>query len=349
MILARNPEFPNLCPVQITSDISLLPYNTFHLDETAAHFAVLENEAQLQEIAQLPRPLKILGGGSNILLAGPQEGTVVRNQLKGISIEKEDGDFVWLKVAAGENWHQFVRYALERGYAGIENLALIPGTVGASPIQNIGAYGVEVKDVIESVCCWHLEQETMQSLPASDCQFGYRDSIFKKEWKGKVLITSVLYRLRKKPELHLDYGAIREELKSMGKETAPTIQDVAEAVMRIRQSKLPDPAVIGNAGSFFKNPVITTAHLEQLKAAFPGIPFYPAVEGKVKVPAGWLIETAGWKGYREGAVGVHARQALVLVNHGGAKGADIRRLAARMIADVEQKFGIALELEVQTW
>lgn len=335
--------------MQTASNLSLLPYNTFHLDEAAAHFAVLSKEGQLAAIASLPQPVKILGGGSNILLSGPQQGTVLRNELMGIAIEKEDDDFVWLRVAAGENWHQFVLYAIAQDYAGIENLSLIPGTVGASPIQNIGAYGVEVKDVIDRVDFWHLEEERMQSLSAADCEFGYRDSVFKKAWKGKVLITSVVFRLSKKPVLQLDYGAIRQELALMNRADSPTIEDVSAAVIRIRQSKLPDPAVIGNAGSFFKNPVITAAHFAQLRQQFPGIAHYPAGEDKVKVPAGWLIETAGWKGFREGAVGVHARQALVLVNHGGAKGADIYRLAERMIADIERRFGIRLELEVQHW
>jgi len=335
--------------VQTATNISLLPYNTFHLDETAAHFALLQEEAQLKEIAQLPAPLKILGGGSNILLSGPQQGTVLRNELKGISIEKEDADFVWLKVAAGENWHQTVLYTIARGYGGLENLSLIPGTVGASPIQNIGAYGVEVKDVIESVHFWHQQQETLQSLPAAQCDFGYRDSVFKKELKGKVIVTSVVFRLQKKPTLHLDYGTIRQELEQMGRAGHPSIKDVSEAVIRIRQSKLPDPAVIGNAGSFFKNPVLEAAHAAQLQAQFPNMPHYAAGEGKVKVPAGWLIETAGWKGYREGETGVHARQALVLVNYGKAKGKDIRQLAARMIAAIQEKFGIALEMEVQVW
>lgn len=335
--------------MQTATNISLLPYNTFHLDETAAHFALLQEEAQLKEIAQLPAPLKILGGGSNILLSGPQQGTVLRNELKGISIEKEDADFVWLKVAAGENWHQTVLYTIARGYGGLENLSLIPGTVGASPIQNIGAYGVEVKDVIESVHFWHQQQETLQSLPAAQCDFGYRDSVFKKELKGKVIVTSVVFRLQKKPTLHLDYGTIRQELEQMGRAGHPSIKDVSEAVIRIRQSKLPDPAVIGNAGSFFKNPVLEAAHAAQLQAQFPNMPHYAAGEGKVKVPAGWLIETAGWKGYREGETGVHARQALVLVNYGKAKGKDIRQLAARMIAAIQEKFGIALEMEVQVW
>lgn len=342
-------ETPHLCFVQTASNFSLLPYNTFHLDETAAHFALLEKESQLAAIPSLPQPVKILGGGSNILLSGPQQGTVLRNELKGISIEKEDDDFVWLKVAAGENWHQFVLYAIAQGYGGVENLSLIPGTVGASPIQNIGAYGVEVKDVMDRVDFWHLEEERMQSLSAADCQFGYRDSVFKKALKGRVLITSVVFRLSKNPVLQLDYGAIRQELALMNRAVSPTIQDVSAAVIRIRQSKLPDPAVIGNAGSFFKNPVITAAHFAQLQQQFPGIAHYPAGEDRVKVPAGWLIETAGWKGFREGEVGVHERQALVLVNHGGAKGADIYRLAERMISDIEERFGIRLEMEVQHW
>jgi UDP-N-acetylmuramate dehydrogenase len=250
-------------------------------------------------------------------------------------------------AGAGEVWHDLVLYAISNGWGGIENLALIPGTVGAAPIQNIGAYGVEVKSTVTEVEVWHWEGVELQTFSNEECRFGYRDSIFKHELKDRVVITAVTFKLAKRPELHLDYGAIRDELAAMV--ATPSVQTVAQAVINIRRSKLPDPAVIGNAGSFFKNPTIPKTDFEALKAEFWAIPSFPAGEGLVKVPAGWLIEQCGWKGYRCGDAGVHAKQALVLVNYGGATGEEILQLSTDVMKSVKEKFGITLEREVQVW
>ena len=334
--------------MDIQKNISLKPFNTFGIDETAEYFTVLNVEADLIEISSLPYEKKILGGGSNILLTQPVSGLVIQNKLKGITVEKEDANHVWVKVSAGENWHNLVMYAIDKGWAGIENLALIPGTVGASPMQNIGAYGVEVKDCIESVKAWHWEKEQFVSYTNTGCRFGYRDSIFKHELKGKVFITSVTYRFSKKPHFNINYGAIEQELEKSGI-TELSISAIANAVIAIRQSKLPDPKDIGNAGSFFKNPTIPNIQFEQLKTLHADIPSYTVSNTHVKVPAGWLIEKAGWKGFMKDNYGVHAKQALVLVNYGNAKGINIKTLANDIVSDIHQKFGIELEQEVQTW
>ncbi len=320
------------------------------MDVTADALVHLNDVAQLAEIIAddaLPRPFHVLGGGSNVLLTGPISGTVILNRIKGITALHEDADAVWLRVGAGEVWHALVLYAINNNLGGIENLALIPGTVGAAPIQNIGAYGVEVKDAIIEVEAWDIEAGKLLTFKNADCNFGYRDSIFKHELKGKVVITSVTFRLSKHPTLHTEYGAIRDELQSMNDKAS--VQSIAQAVINIRQSKLPDPAQIGNAGSFFKNPTITRDAFSALQQHFPTIPSYPAPKGLVKVPAGWLIEQSGWKGHREGDAGIHARQALVLVNYGSATGGDIWELSDKVLASVQSKFGIELEREVQVW
>lgn len=332
--------------------VSLHPYNTFGIPETAAALLAVRSEADLLAALQmeaLPRPFRVLGGGSNILLNGPVEGTVLKNEILGKRIFPEKETSVLLQCGSGENWHETVLFALENGLFGMENLALIPGTVGASPIQNIGAYGVEVKDLIHSVRFVYFEKGTATEFCAADCAFGYRDSIFKNSLRGKGMITQVTFRLSRTPNLKITYGAIGEELQKSGIET-PTPRDVAGAVMRIRQSKLPDPTVTGNAGSFFKNPVIPEAHFRKLQVDFPQIPHYPAGEGVVKIPAGWLIEHSGWKGKTVGNAGVHARQALVLINATGqATGAEIWNLSQTIIDDIQNRFGIALEREVQVW
>jgi UDP-N-acetylmuramate dehydrogenase len=251
-------------------------------------------------------------------------------------------------VQAGKVWHELVMYAIANGWAGIENLALIPGTVGASPIQNIGAYGVEAKETIDSVTAWHWEDRKFLNFQNSECRFGYRDSIFKHELKDRVFITSVTYRLNKKPVFHTAYGAISEELQKMNVQEL-SIKAIAEAVIAIRSSKLPDPKQIGNAGSFFKNPTIDVAHFELLQLNYPNIPSYPAPGEMVKIPAGWLIEQCGLKGYRHGNTGVHARQALVLVNYGGATGNEVWQLSNEVIQSVKERFGVELEREVQVW
>jgi UDP-N-acetylmuramate dehydrogenase len=320
------------------------------MDVYADTLVELSDPAQLAEIAtdnSLARPFCVLGGGSNVLITAPVKGTVILNRIKGINAIGENSDSVTVRVGAGEVWHDLVLYATENGLGGIENLALIPGTVGATPIQNIGAYGVEVKDTIESVEIWDWERGEAGAFSNADCRFGYRDSIFKHELKGRVVITAVSFRLSKRPVLHTDYGAIRHELAAMGLE--PSVQSIAQAVINIRGSKLPDPAVIGNAGSFFKNPTISAEAFDQLRGRFPAIPSYPAGDGLVKVPAGWLIEQCGWKGYRSGNVGMHAKQALVLVNYGAAVGGEVWELSGKVLQSVLDTFGIELEREVQVW
>ncbi len=331
----------------IQHNISLKPFNTFGIDVEGVDFISVDDIAMLAEIGELPREKYILGGGSNILLTHSPEGIVLHNILRGIDKIKEDDTHVWLKAASGELWHMLVMYAVSNGWGGMENLSLIPGTVGASPIQNIGAYGVEVKDIIDTVTFWHWEDKRSVTFSNEECRFGYRDSIFKHELKNKIFITSVTYKLSKHPEYNTSYGAIEQELHQMG--VAPDVKNISQAVINIRRSKLPDPAVIGNAGSFFKNPTIPATQFEILRTGHPAIPSYPVSETTVKVPAGWLIEQCGWKGYRNGDIGVHAKQALVLVNYASAKGEDIWQLSGDIVDSVNRKFGIELEREVQIW
>lgn len=333
--------------MQLQHNISLLPYNTFGIDVPAAYFAVMHTEDDLNQISQLPHTVRILGGGSNILLTAPVPDIVLHNRLMGIDLLHEDKDHVWLSVKAGEIWHNLVLFAISHGWGGIENLALIPGTVGAAPIQNIGAYGVEVCNTIDSVTYWHLQHKQFVTLSNQACKFGYRDSVFKQELKGCILITSVVFKLSKHPILNTSYGAIEDELKHMN--ALPAVDTVAQAVINIRSSKLPNPKEIGNAGSFFKNPTISHTQYAQLLAMHTGMPHFPAGNDRVKVPAAWLIEQCGWKGYRAGNAGVHTRQALVLVNYGGATGAALWQLSGQIVDSVLNKFGIELEREVQVW
>ena len=337
--------------MQVQQNVSLLPYNTFGIDMPATYFAVLDNEAMLAEIADEKRfsgQIHALGGGSNILLSKPVEGLVVRNQLKGIEIIKEDDAHVWVRVQAGEVWHELVLHAIQNNWAGIENLALIPGTVGAAPIQNIGAYGVEAKETIDTVTAWHWNEKAFINYTNKECAFGYRDSIFKHGMKDKVFISSVTFKLNKQPDFNTTYGAIEQELQKMNVSTL-SIKAIADAVIAIRSSKLPDPKQIGNAGSFFKNPTIIMDHFELLQTGYPDIPSYPINASHVKIPAAWLIEQCGWKGTRRGNAGVHEKQALVLVNYGHAKGADIWQLSTDILQSVNERFGIMLEREVQVW
>ena len=333
----------------LLSSYSLLDLNTFHMDVKAQWFASFSSKAELRAFLADKRvteePLLILGGGSNILFTEDFEGVVLKNNIKGIQVEEENNDSVLVDVGAGENWHQFVLQAVENGWAGIENLSLIPGSVGASPIQNIGAYGVEVKDVIVSVEAVNIHTKESRQFNNSDCQFGYRDSVFKREEKGKWIITKVRFALRKNATLNTTYGAIKDTLDQMGI-SVPTIKDVSQAVIAIRQSKLPDPVQIGNAGSFFKNPEISVNQFASLKENYPNIVSYPIDATKVKVPAGWLIETAGWKGKNFGTYGVHKDQALVLVNYGNADGNDIKKLSQSIKHSIWEMFGIQLETEV---
>ncbi len=337
--------------MQILQDISLKPFNTFGMDVHADYYTEITDAAQLREIAEntaLPAKRFVLGGGSNVLLTHTLHGIVLHNKIKGIEKEKEDDDHVWVKVGAGEVWHDFVMYAIANHWAGVENLALIPGTVGAAPIQNIGAYGVEAKEVIDHVTAWHWEMQQEVPYQNAECAFGYRDSIFKHQLKDKVFITSVTFRLNKKPKFNTSYGAIEQELQKMDVQEI-SIAAIADAVIAIRSSKLPNPREIGNAGSFFKNPTIPIEQYNALKELFPAIPSYPVSETTVKVPAGWLIEQCGWKGFRAGDVGVHEKQALVLVNYGGATGGAVWDLSDNVVKTVHDKYGIELEREVQVW
>lgn len=333
----------------LISSYNLLDLNTFHMDVTAQWFANFTSKAELRVLLADRRvseePLLILGGGSNILFTEDFEGVVLKNNIKGIHVVEETDTTVIVEAGAGENWHQFVLHAVENGWAGIENLSLIPGSVGASPIQNIGAYGVEVKDVIVSVEAINIQTKESRQFSNSECQFGYRDSIFKREEKGKWVIVKVRFALHKNASLNTTYGAIKDTLDKMGI-SVPTIKNVSDAVISIRRSKLPDPAQIGNAGSFFKNPEISINQFHSLKETYPNIVSYPIDATKVKVPAGWLIETAGWKGKNFGTYGVHKDQALVLVNYGNAEGGDIKKLAQSIQHSIWETFGIQLETEV---
>lgn len=290
-------------------------------------------------------PVLILGGGSNILFTEHVKGLVLLNELSGIEVVSEDQQEVVVKAGAGVNWHELVNYTVQKGWGGLENLSLIPGTVGAAPIQNIGAYGVELKDSFVELEALQLDNKSIVRFTREDCNFGYRDSIFKREGKGKYIILSVTFRLNKQPVLNTRYGAIEQQLTAMGV-THPTVHDISQAVIAIRTSKLPDPKKIGNAGSFFKNPEIPLQQFEVLQKAYPDIVAYPAGGNHVKVAAGWLIEKAGWKGKVIGNVSMHSQQALVLVNLGGASGKELLDHARNVQRDVEQKFGILLEMEV---
>ena len=328
-------------------NVSLLPYNTFGIDVKASHFSSFQSVEDLKRLLSIEQdlPIFVLGGGSNVLLTQDIKARVLKNEITGKEIVHEDQERVTVKVGAGENWHEFVLFALDKNWGGIENLSLIPGSVGASPMQNIGAYGVEIKDVFESLEALNLETLALETFSHQDCQFGYRESVFKRSLKGKYIITSVTYRLHKKHQLNTSYGAIEQELESQHI-TSPTIKDVSEAVIAIRTSKLPDPKEIGNAGSFFKNPVVPKTTLSSIQLEYPDVPFYPIDEEQVKLPAGWLIEKAGWKGKRFEQYGVHKKQALVLVNYGGAKGEDIYALSTKILEDVLHKFNVSLEREV---
>ena len=298
------------------------------------------NSAQYKSMPKL-----ILGGGSNVLLTKDFEGVVVKINTKGIFKINETEQHVWLNVQSGVAWDDFVNYCIDNDFGGIENLSLIQGNVGSSPIQNIGAYGVEVKDSIDSVEVVDIKSMQMFELKNEECNFAYRNSIFKQELKDKVIIVSVTYKLTKKHQLHLEYGAITDELNKMGI-TQPNIRNVAKAICNIRNCKLPDPKEIGNAGSFFKNPTITEKDYSNLKSSFPEIPSYTQTDGTYKIPAGWLIEQCGWKGYKEGNVGVHANQALVLVNYGNATGKEVLLLSEKIQQSVKKKFGLDLQTEV---
>ena len=345
----------------IRADISLKSYNTFGIDVSAHRFAEAVSTDDFKSIMRSSDvkglPILILGGGSNILFRSDFPGIVILNSIRGIETKLTGDGHVIVKAGAGEIWHELVMFCVSKGFGGIENLSLIPGTVGAAPIQNIGAYGVELKDVFVELEALDISSLAHQNeighsgggekclFSKADCKFGYRDSVFKRESKGKYLITSVSFRLTtQNHQLNTAYGSIPDELKKMGEE--PSIDSISEAVIRIRKSKLPNPEEIGNAGSFFKNPEVDLNLFESIKINFPEIVAYPASEGKMKLAAGWLVEKCGWKGRREGDAGVHEKQALVLVNYGNATGADIYNLAMKVQTSVFEKFGVKLEPEV---
>jgi len=335
--------------MQIQENVSLKLYNTFGIDVTARYFATFENVTELEEILnsklQTSNSKLILGGGSNILFTKDYSGIVLKNDIKGIEIVQEDDEFIYIKVGAGENWHQFVLHCVQNNYAGVENLSLVPGNVGASPMQNIGAYGVEIKDVFYELEAVHRQDRTIQKFGLEDCSFGYRESVFKNKYKDQFIITSVTYRLNKKPSFNTSYGAINQELEKMGVKDL-SIQAISQAVINIRTSKLPDPKDLGNAGSFFKNPVISNEQFNALKQAFPNVIAFPSGAQHTKLAAGWLIEQCGWKGYRKGDAGCFPKQALVLVNYGNATGKEIFDLSEEIIHSVKKKFNLVLEREV---
>jgi UDP-N-acetylmuramate dehydrogenase len=335
--------------MNLQENISLKSYNTFGIDAKAKYLATFESITELEEILNsklhTANSKLILGGGSNILLTKDFDGIVLKNEIKGIDIVNEDDDHVYIKAGAGENWHEFVLHCVNNNYAGVENLSLIPGNVGASPMQNIGAYGVEIKDVFYELEAFHKHDHVIQKFSLKDCEFGYRESVFKNKHKDQFVITSVIYRLNKKPLFNTSYGAISQELKRMGVNEL-SIQAISQAVINIRTSKLPDPKEVGNAGSFFKNPVITNEQFNALKDAFPNIVAFPSGNDHTKLAAGWLIEQCGWKGYRKNDAGCYPKQALVLVNYGDATGNEIFELSKEIIQSVEEKFGVILEREV---
>jgi len=334
----------------LQENISLKQFTTFGIETKAKHFATFKSVEELIAILKTANTedLLILGGGSNMLFTKDYEGLVLKNEIMGIDQISEDDQHIFVKFGAGEVWHNSVLACIDNGWAGVENLSLIPGTMGAAPLQNIGAYGVELKDVFQELEALHIQERKIHCFNNFECQFGYRESIFKKEEKGNYIITSVTLKLNKNPELNTSYGAIERELEVMGiKELS--IKAISDAVIRIRESKLPNPDEIGNAGSFFKNPVISANQYEQLKIKHPNISSYPLDDGTVKIAAGWLIDQAGWKGKTYDNYGVHKNQALVLVNYGDAQGRDIFKLSENIISDIKSKFGIQLEREVNVY
>lgn len=338
--------------MQIHHNFPLNSYNTFGLSATAEKYLEIDTEADLQAIINqdiIPKedPIHVLGGGSNVLLTKNIAGWVLKNKIQGIEIEKEDETSVQIVAGAGVNWHEFVLYCIEKGWGGLENLSLIPGCVGAAPMQNIGAYGVEIKDVFVYAEGYFLRTGEKKRFDKAACKFGYRESIFKREIK-EFIITKVCFELSKHPILHTKYGDIQKELEALPYDTY-TIRDVSNAVIHIRQSKLPDPKQIGNAGSFFKNPTVPLTIFQSIQANYPDMPYFPVGNDSIKIPAAWLIQTCGWKGKRFDNYGVHEKQALVLVNYGGAKGKDILALSDTIIASIKEKFDIELEREVNIW
>jgi len=339
--------------MQIQENISLKHFNTFSIDAKARYLAAFSDTVELSELLTFKPKLKtfILGGGSNILLIKDFDGLVLKNEITGIQKLHEDAEYIYIKAGAGEKWHQFVLHCIKNNMAGAENLSLIPGNVGASPMQNIGAYGVELKEIFWNLEAFHLEERKIKTFTLSECEFGYRDSIFKKRYKDQFVILNVVFRLHKHPIFHTSYGAVEQELEKMGIKDL-SIAVISQAIINIRTSKLPDPAVIGNAGSFFKNPSVDKKKFQNLTSQFQNIVGYENIDGSIKLAAAWLIEQCGpkkgmsWKGFRKGDAGCHEKQALVLVNYGNAKGKEIYKLSEEIKKSVKKKFGVELEREV---
>lgn len=336
--------------LDIKNGVSLLPYNTLKMNVKANEFVEISSVEDLRQLSSqkgFPERKKlVLSAGSNVLFSGDFDGLIMHNEIFGIMVVSEKSDQVILKVNGGESWANLIEYTIGQGWGGLENLTLIPGKVGAAPIQNIGAYGVEVKDVIVSVEAFDLSTGTQVVFSADQCQFGYRSSIFKTTAAGRYFITAVVFRLSKFPRLNLTYGPLKQAFEGR---ISVSIREVSAEVARIRRSKLPDPEVIPNAGSFFKNPIVDRTLVDKIKVNFPGLPVYQQNEAHVKLAAGWLIEQCGWKGYRMGEVGVHENQALVLVNYGQATGAEILDLATKIQDSVLDRFGVILEPEVNIY
>ncbi|MFN2262019.1 MAG: UDP-N-acetylmuramate dehydrogenase [Psychroflexus sp.] len=331
--------------MKIDKDISIKTYNTFGVDVKAKQFISVSSEDELFEILKrfYASELFILGGGSNMLLTKDIEDTVLHINIKGIEILENQKNHVLVSANAGENWHEFVTYCVNNNFGGIENLSLIPGNVGTAPVQNIGAYGVELKDTFEYCEAINRQTLTKKRFNLEDCEFGYRNSVFKNKYKDQYVISKVVFKLtKKKHDFKLDYGALKQEFAKK----KPNLKLISEAVIAIRESKLPNPKTLGNSGSFFKNPIVKFQQFEKIQKEFPEMPFYEINKNEVKIPAGWLIETSGLKGYRSGDAGVHKKQALVLVNYGSASGQDILNLANLVQKKVQEKFGILLENEV---
>lgn len=331
----------------VQSAVSLRAYNTFGVDVAARYWAEASDDAQVRQALDAARerqvPLLVLGGGSNLLLTANVEALVLRMASRGIRVVADDGQRVEIEAEAGEPWHGFVLWTLQQGFAGLENLSLIPGTVGASPVQNIGAYGVELKDCFLGLTALDRQSGEIREFDLQDCAFAYRDSRFKRE-SGRWIILRVRFALERNASLHLDYGPVRQRLAEQGIE-APSASDVSRAICAIRSEKLPDPAVLGNAGSFFKNPLVPAELAQRLQQQHVDLVAYPQADGQVKLAAGWLIEKAGWKGFRDGDAGVHRLQALVLANYGHATGQQLLGLAQRIQADIAERFGVSLEIE----
>ena len=334
--------------MNIKKDFSLKNYNTFRTDAYANYFVECETIDELKQVLKKSefkeKSRLVIGGGSNLLFTSDYQGVVIYPNIKGIEKIKENDSRVYIKAFCGENWDQFVEFCVDRNYGGVENLSLIPGKVGAVPIQNIGAYGVEAKDSIVRIEALEIKSGRIKRFTKEECKFGYRDSIFKNVYKNKYIIIAVIFELSKNPELVTDYGTITKELSKYKQKNLKTIREI---IIKIRKSKLPDPEEIGNAGSFFKNPVVNRKKFLEIKDNYPDMPFYTLSDNSIKIPAGWMIEECGWKGKHEGAVGVYEKQALILVNFGDASGKEIYELSQKIKSDVYNRFSILLEEEVE--